>query len=412
MEKTKSYEIPKKTVLKAYRLVRRNKGAAGMDGTSLEDFDLCWKDNMYKLWNRMSSGSYFPRPVKRVEIPKSNGGKRALGIPTVEDRIAQMTARLSLEPLLEPIFHPDSYGYRPGKSAHQALEKTRERCWRYDWVIDLDIKAFFDTIDHELMLKAVDHHNPPAWVRLYVERWLKAPAVDETGKEVRRDKGTPQGGVVSPLLANLYLHYAFDEWMKRNYRDVPFEQYADDIVIHCRSENEAKEILKEIVRRLACCHLTVHPDKTKIVYCKDSSRKKEYELTEFDFLGYTFRRRFAKNYKGEFFMSFSPAISRKAEKAIRDELRSWKMHRRSTVDIFYWAGVLNPKLRGWINYYGRFRRDALYGIYKMFTKILIKWAKVKYKGLKRSWRYAKQFIARIAKCHPDLFEFWKLGWRI
>lgn len=411
MGKTKPYEIPKQTVLEAYHRVKRNKGAAGIDGKSLKAFDLHWKDNLYKLWNRMSSGSYFPKPVRRVDIPKKSGGKRPLGIPTVEDRVAQMTARMVLEPILDPEFHPDSYGYRPGKSAHQALAKTRERCWRYNWVIDLDIKGFFDTIDHELMLKAVDHHNPPPWLRLYIERWLKASAVDEEGNEVVRDKGTPQGGVISPLLANLFLHYAFDEWMKRNHRHVLFERYADDIVVHCQSRMEAEQLLEEIMRRLTVCKLTVHPGKTKIVYCKDSSRRKEYEITEFDFLGYTFKQRFARNFKGEFFMAFTPAISKKAEMAIRDEMRSWKLHRRSDVDIFFWSRVVNPKLRGWINYYGRYRLDALYGIYKMFTKILIKWAKVKYKGLKRSWWYSKRFIAGIAESTPDLFAFWKIGWR-
>ena len=348
MEKTKPYEIPKQMVLEAYHLVRQNKGAAGIDGKSLDDFDLRKKDNLYKLWNRMSSGCYFPKPVRKVDIPKKSGGMRSLGIPTVEDRIAQMTARLALEPILEPVFHQDSYGYRPGKSAHQALAKTRERCWQYNWVIDMDIKAFFDTIDHELMLKAVDFHNPPAWVRLYVERWLSAPAIDEDGNEIIRNNGTPQGGVISPLLANLYLHYAFDEWMKRNHNTVLFERYADDIVIHCRNRNQVEKLLADVTERFKECHLTVHPEKTKIVYCKDNRRKAEYEMTEFDFLGFTCKQRYVRNKYGEFFMSFTPAISKSSEMSIRNEIRSWNLHRRSNVDIFYWARVLNSKFQGWI----------------------------------------------------------------
>ena len=244
MEKAKPFDIPKRLVWKAYQLVRANDGAAGIDGQTLEKFDECLSKNLYKLWNRMSSGSYHPQSVRRVEIPKKSGGTRPLGIPTVADRIAQMTARLCFEPLVEPVFHGDSYGYRPGKSAHQAVAKARERCWEYDWVIDLDIKGFFDTIDWELMLKAVEFHKPPAWVRLYIERWLKALAEDDKGTIWERSAGTPQGGVISPLLANLFLHYAFDKWMERMHGGNPFERYADDIVIHCRTQAEAEGLLE------------------------------------------------------------------------------------------------------------------------------------------------------------------------
>jgi group II intron reverse transcriptase/maturase len=247
---TKPYEISKRMLWDAYQRVRRNGGAAGIDRMTLEQVAKKEKSLLYKLWNRMSSGSYMPEPVLRVEIPKKNGGTRPLGIPTVMDRVAQMTARLYFEPLLEPHFHPNSYGYRPNKSALDAVGMTRERCWKYDWVIDLDIKGFFDTIDHELMLKAVDHHKPPAWVRLYIERWLKAPAQDAEGRVLERREGTPQGGVISPLLANLFLHYAFDEWMRRQHSENPFARYADDIVIHCRTQGEAEELLENIRMRL------------------------------------------------------------------------------------------------------------------------------------------------------------------
>ena len=332
MKQTKPYKISKLKLWEAYQLVRRNGGAAGIDGMTLEKLAEREKDLLYKLWNRMSSGSYFPKAVRRVEIPKKSGGTRALGIPTVLDRIAQMTARIYLEPILEPQFHPDSYGYRPRKSAHQALEVTRKRCWEYDWVIDLDIKGFFDTIDHELMMKAVDFHDPPDWIRLYVERWLKAPVQDTEGKIHERMEGTPQGGVISPLLANLFLHYAFDQWMTRNHARNPYERYADDVIVHCRTEKEARELLEKIRQRFKECKLTVHPEKTKIVYCKDSNRKGEGELTEFDFLGYTFRPRLVKGKQG-YFVGFTPAISEKAGKSIRDTNRSWKLHRKSETDF-------------------------------------------------------------------------------
>jgi len=279
----------------AYQLVKRNRGSAGIDGLTLEAMAENEKDSLYKLWNRMSSGSYFPMAVKRVDIPKKGGGTRPLGIPTVLDRVAQMTARLYFEPILEPLFHHNSYGYRPKKSAHQALEVTRKRCWEYDWVIDLDIKGFFDNIDHELMMKAVDFHSPPAWIRLYVERWLKAPAIDSEGNLIHREVGTPQGGVISPLLANLFLHYAFDKWITKNHPENPFARYADDLVVHCRSLEEATKLLEEIKVRLAECKLMVHPDKTKIVYCKDDNRKGDYTEKKFDFLGFTFRPRLVKN---------------------------------------------------------------------------------------------------------------------
>src|SRR4051794_19419730 len=285
----KPFDIPKREVWEAFKRVKANQGTAGVHGQSILDFEDRLGDNLYKLWNRLSSGSYMPPPVRRVDIPKASGGARPLGIPTVADRIAQQVVRRYLEPLLEPSFHNDSYGYRPGRSAIDAIRTARQRCWRYDWVLDLDIKGFFDSIDWTLLLKAVRHHTDCRWVLLYVERWLKAPAMLEDGALVPREKGTPQGGVISPLLANLFLHYAFDAWMGRAFPGVPFERYADDAICHCRSEREALALCRAVDCRLAACGLELHPEKTKVVYCKDTNRRGDQLVVQFDFLGYSFR---------------------------------------------------------------------------------------------------------------------------
>ena len=299
METAKPYEISKFEVLRAWGMVKANKGAAGVDGETIEQFESDLKDNLYKLWNRLSSGSYFPPPVKTVAIPKKDGGERRLGIPTVMDRIAQMVAKLYFEPEVEPHFHADSYGYRPGKSAHQALEITRRRCWRYDWVLEFDIKGLFDNIDHDLLMKAVRKHTDNRWLLLYIERWLKAPIMQSDGSIVIRDKGVPQGGVISPVLSNLFLHYAFDTWMVREFPHLPICRYADDGLAHSTSEAEAEHVRAELAARLQSCGLEMHPKKTKIVYCKDDDRRGNFPVTSFDFLGYTFRPRRSKNRHGK-----------------------------------------------------------------------------------------------------------------
>lgn len=410
MGQTKPYDISTQVLWNAYKQVRKNGGAPGVDGMTLEGMEDREKNILYTLWNRMSSGSYFPKPVLRVDIPKKSGGTRPLGIPTVLDRIAQMTARMYLEPILEPLFHPNSYGYRPKKSAHQAVAITRKRCWEYNWVVDVDIKGFFDTIDHELLLKAVRYHNPPAWVVLYIERWLKAPAEFSDGKVENRDMGTPQGGVISPLLANLFMHYAFDQWIGREYPQVVFARYADDLVIHCRSKDEAEMLLAAVKNRFEECKLSVHPVKTKVVFCKDDNRKGDFECTEFDFLGFTFRPRHAKNRNGQYFVSFSPAISRSSEKSIRDTIRSWKVHKHSDSSLSSLISFVNPRLRGWITYYGAFRRSSLIGICEMFHRILVKWAKNKFRRLRNSWKKAYAYFKRLAKRYPKLLVYWELGW--
>jgi RNA-directed DNA polymerase len=411
MSEAKPFCISKREVWEAYQRVKANKGAAGVDGQSLEDFERKLKDNLYKLWNRLSSGSYFPPPVRTVKIPKADGGERKLGIPTVSDRIAQMVVKSRLEPAVDPLFHPDSYGYRPGKSALDAVGQARQRCWRNDWVIDLDIKGFFDNIDHELLMRAVRKHAKDKWVVLYIERWLKAPVQEEDGLLVPREKGTPQGGVISPLLANLFLHYAFDEWMRRSYPHLPFERYADDAIVHCRTESEAEDVRAAIAARLRECRLELHPEKTKVVYCKDEDRRGNYPNEKFDFLGYTFQPRRSKNRYGKYFINFSPAVSDKAGKNIRAEIRSWKLHLRSDKAIEDLSRMFNPIIRGWLQYYGRYYRSALYPLMRQLDRSLARWAYRKYKKLRGHLRRATHWIARISRRDSKLFAHWQMGVR-
>jgi RNA-directed DNA polymerase len=407
-DRAKSFYIPRQTVWDAYKRVRANKGTAGVDAQSMEDFEKDLEDNLYRIWNRMSSGTYYPPPVRTVVIPKKDGGERALGVPTVADRIAQTVVKMHLEPEAEPYFLPDSYGYRPGKSAIDAVAKARERCWRYDWVIDLDIKGFFDNLDHELVLRGVRIYTTCRWILLYIERWLKAPALGEDGILRERHKGTPQGGVISPLLANIFLHLAFDRWMMRKHPNAVFERYADDALVHCKTEEEAHALLKRIEKRLGQCKLTVHPEKTKIVYCKDDDRKGTYPNEKFDFLGYTFRPRRSKNRWGKHFINSSPAISTKAAKKVRREMRTWRLHLRSDKSLEDLARMWNPVLRGWINYYGRFYKSALGSVFRHLNRILTLWAVRKYKRLRRHRRRAEHWLGRIAQREPGLFAHWKM----
>ena len=412
MTQDKSYEISKQVVWEAYKRVKANRGAAGVDQQSLEDFEKDLKRNLYKIWNRMSSGSYFPPPVRLVEIPKGQGGTRPLGIPTVADRIAQMVAKVYLEPLLEPHFHTDSYGYRPGKSALDAVGAARQRCWRQAWVIDLDIKGFFDNLDWELLMRAVQHHTKLPWIILYVQRWLTAPVQHADGHLEARTKGSPQGSVISPLLANLFLHYAFDEWMRRNYPHVRFERYADDVVIHAATRSQAESLLEAVRNRLKECHLEVHPEKTKIVYCKDSDRCGTYDHIKFDFLGYTFRPRRAKNRWGKFFVSFLPAVSTKAAKKIRATIRDWRLGAtRNNQSLEELAQFVNPYVRGWVNYYGRYYRSALTPILRYLERSLVYWVRRKLKRYCRHQRNATHWLGRLARREPNLFYQWQIGIR-
>jgi RNA-directed DNA polymerase len=409
LDKTKPYDIPKQTVWDAFQRVKANKGAAGVDEETIGEFEKDLKGNLYKIWNRMSSGSYFPPAVKAVEIPKKSGGVRILGIPTVSDRVAQMVVKLHFEPKVEPIFAADSYGYRPGKSATDALRITRGRCWRYDWVIELDIRKLFDRIDHELLMKAVRKHTDSAWEILYIERWLKAAFQMQNGSKVERTMGTPQGGVVSPVLANLFMHYAFDEWMRREHPNNPWARYADDAVIHCRTQKEAKSLLIDLGERFKQCKLELNTEKTRIVYCKDDDRKGNYPLTSFDFLGYTFRPRRSKNRWGKCFINFSPAVSNSASKAMRQTIRGWRMQLKSDVGIDDLSRMFNPVVRGWINYYGCFYKSQLYSVLRHMNRALIYWARRKYKKLAVHKRRASSWLGRLARNRPELFAHWQMG---
>jgi RNA-directed DNA polymerase len=405
----KPFGISKRVVWKAYLRVKANKGAAGVDGQTIEQYEQNLKNNLFKLWNRLSSGSYFPPPVKAVAIPKAGGGSRILGVPTVDDRIAQTVAAMYLEREVEPIFHPDSYGYRPGRSALDAVGRCRERCWRNDWVIDLDVRAFFDSVDHSLMLKAVERHTDQRWILLYVTRWLQAPIQQVDGALVARDRGTPQGSVISPVLANLYLHYAFDVWLARTFPAVTFERYCDDAVVHCASEEQARRVRDALAARLAAVGLELHPDKTRIVYCKDDDRRGDHEVTSFTFLGYTFRPRLAKSKHGKHFVSFLPAVSRDAVTAMGREMRSWHIARRSDKSLGDLARMFNSIVQGWINYYGRFYKSMLYPLLRRINDHLVRWAMRKYKRLRRREKRAGELLAEASRRSPWLFAHWRFG---
>ena len=405
----KSFNIQKQEVWNAYLAVKANKGAAGIDRQTIEDFESDLKNNLYKIWNRLSSGSYFPPPVRRVDIPKSKGQTRPLGIPTVSDRIAQMVVKNRLEPLVEPHFHDDSYGYRPNKSALDAIAQARWRCWRDDWVLDMDIQGFFDALDHDLVMKAVSHYTPCKWTLLYIGRWLKADVLLPNGDILRRTQGTPQGGVISPLLANIYLHVVFYKWMEREYPHIHFERYADDIVVHCRSQKQLEFIERNIRTRLVQCKLRLCPEKTKIVYCKDSNRDGEYPMQSFDFLGYTFRPRSTRDKEGRFFVSFSPAVSRKALKAMREKIKTHPLVKGCySLGIEDLAKAINPMIQGWINYYGQFRKSALSSLYDYINMKLSKWVRRKYKHLqRRKWR-ASRWLMELYMQSSMLFAHWRV----
>jgi len=404
----KSQDIPKQLVWDAWLKVKRNGGAAGADGVTIEQFEQRLKDNLYKLWNRMTSGSYFPGPVRAVEIPKK-GGVRVLGIPNVVDRIAQSVAVLALEPNVEKVFHDDSYGYRPGRSPVDAVRVCRQRCWRKDWIVDLDVKAFFDSVPWDLMLSALARHTDAKWVLLYVERWLKAPMLMPDGTMLARTKGTPQGGPVSPLIANVFLHYGLDMWLTREFPAVTFERFADDAVIHCVTERQARQVREAVGRRFADIGLEVHPDKTRIVYCKDSKRRQDFDQVSFTFCGYAFRPREAFDKKRqESYTSFLPAAAPEKLTDMSRRVASWRLHRRTNGTLDDLAGEVNLVLRGWLTYYTVFYPSMVIPLCRRIDRHLVRWARWKYKRLERSPRRAWAWLAGVRQRSPALFAHWVL----
>jgi RNA-directed DNA polymerase len=406
----KPFAIPKELVWQAWKQVKANGGAAGADGVTTEMFEKDLKDNLYKVWNRMSSGTYFPPPVRAVEIPKSSGGTRVLGVPAVGDRVAQTVAALALGPRTEAIFHDDSYGYRPRKGALDAVAVCRQRCWAKNWVIDLDVRKFFDSVPWDLMVRAVQANvtHEQRWIVLYVRRWLAAPIVMPDGRTAERDRGTPQGSAVSPVIANLFMHYAFDKWLEREFPVVEFERYADDAVVHCATEQQARKVLAALEERMAEVGLELHPDKTRIVYCKDRNRRRpDCGNTSFTFLGYTFRARQApaRQGGGAMFSAFLPAVSKDALKRMSEEVRSWRIHLRSGTELEDIASWVNPIIRGWMTYYGRFYRTALNGLLQRINTYLVRWAKRKYKRL-RSYKKVRKWWGGLTARQPRLFAHW------
>jgi group II intron reverse transcriptase/maturase len=413
-DKSKSNSITKERVWEAFKLVKANGGSAGVDGITIKDVSAHPQKHLYPLWNRLSSGSYFPPAVKRVSIPKGDGKERHLGIPTVKDRVAQMVIAKELEEILEPQFSDNSFGYRPNKSAHQAIAQAKRNCWKLPWVVDMDIKGFFDNIDHGLMIRALRHYTDKKHIITYVKRWLKVSIQLKDGTEIQNtEKGTPQGGVISPLLANLYLHVVFDKWFEQQFADCPFERYADDIIVHVKNENYAKYIMKSIRARMTQCKLELHPKKTKLVYCNRASRRKRTPAKhkQFDFLGYTFRSRKVQTKDGKLIFGFSPAISKSSEKRISKICRKLGFHRWTHMNLHQLSEALSPMIRGWLHYYGKFHKTAMDKVFRILNRRLGKWAFNKYKRFKRRKyvSYAQRWLRQTAKDYAYIFPHWQHG---
>lgn len=398
-------------VWEAYQKVRSNKGNAGIDAISMKEFDANRSKYLYKLWNRMASGSYFPPPVKEVEIPKKDGSIRKLGIPTISDRVGQMVVKKFIEPRLEAVFSPNSYGYRPNRNAHQALSKVRENCWNQNWVIDLDIKGFFDNIDHDKLMLAVERHVTEKWVVLYIKRWLEASVITKSGEQIKKQgKGTPQGGVISPLLANLFLHYAFDKWLEKTDGSVKFTRYADDVILHCNTKVHAERVLKLVHERMESVGLELHPRKTKIVYCRDHRRKESYPEVKFDFLGYSFQPRTAySKIKKKLFIGYDCAISISSRKRIAVKLAELQVSKLTFKSIVGVAQYLNPLIRGWVHYYGKFKMYELTKVFRLLSKRLVWWARKRYKRYKTSIRKGYKWLSNVRKQYPTLFYHWNFS---
>ena len=397
---TKSQPITMAMVLKAYGIVRANKGGGGVDGMTWAELDANLQGYLYRLWNRLSSGSYFPAPVLQVEIPKKSGGLRLLGIPTLLDRIAQQVVRNHLEKQLEPLFHGSSFGYRPGRSAHDAVAQSQRNCFNHDFAIDLDIKSYFDTIDHDLMMKALSHYCKDKWVLMYVERWLKAVIMKE-GKRTVRKKGTPQGGVISPLLSNLFLHVVFDGWMQKHHPEKPFKRYADDIIVHCKTERQAQFMLARIGERMVACGLTLHPLKTRIVNLRGKSEKRYPR--KYDFLGFTLRP-VMREIRGRRILMPGTFVSSASKTSIKRKFRELEIHKRRK-PIAHLARELNPVIEGIIQYYHKCWNAGMRPVWNQLKHRLLKWVKWE-KGL---FKYASILWLRARyNEQPTLFAHWRL----
>ena len=398
---TKSQPINRLMVWQAYKRVKANKGSAGIDEMRWDDLDKDLSHQLFRLWNRMTSGSYFPPAVKEVEIDKKDGGKRKLGIPTILDRIAQQVVKAYLEPLVDPHFHKNSFGYRSNKNPHQAIESAFHNSNRNDWVIDLDIKGFFDNINHELLMKGVKYLCKEKWVLLYVERWLKAGVMQKDGTITDRISGTPQGGVISPLLANIYLHIAFDKWMEKEYSSIPFERYADDIVIHCKTEKQAQYLKHEVTKRLETCKLTVHQTKTKVINLRGKSELKY--TRKYDFLGYTFQPTWVKTKVG-YRVMIAPRMSQVSMNNVTEKIQRLHIHRwRKPIEEI--ATQLKPILRGVINYYCRFYQWKTTKLWWSLNVRLIKWVEWEKRLNKLD---AVRWLKVKYKEKPYLFPHWAL----
>jgi len=410
LNKTKPFDIPKNLVMQAWELIKGKGGGAGVDQQHITDFEKNLKDNLYKIWNRLSSGTYFPPPVKAVPIPKKSGGVRILGVPTISDRVAQMVVKLIFEPCVEPHFLPDSYGYRPNRSALDAVGITRIRCWKYDWVVEFDIKGLFDNIDHDLLMKTVRKHTDNKMVLLYIERWLKTPMQFSNGTLQEKTRGTMQGGVISPVCSNLFLHYVFDVWITKQYPHFPWCRYADDGLVHCNTEQEANQILSALKERFEECLLEIHPEKSKIVYCKDDNRRKDYPHTKFTFLGYDFRCRSAKNTRNnQLFISFSPAVSNAAKKSMRAKTKELMKNISTYKSLNDVADKANPILQGWINYYGQYHKTALCPVFRHFNLSVSRWLMRKFKRFKGRKAKVVVFLIGLSEKKSTLFAHWKGG---
>ena len=409
MNQPKPFEISKETIWQAWQQVKSNAGSAGVDRQSIKDCEKQLDKQLYKLWNRMSSGCYRPPSVRGVDIPKANGGVRRLGIPTVMDRTAQTAVKLVLEPLIDPKFHANSFGYRPNRSAHDAIAITKARCFEYSWVLEFDIKGMFDSIPHDLIMRALEHHTREKWILLYVRRWLEAEMVTPDGQKVVRMTGTPQGGVVSPLLANLFMHYAFDLWVDRTFPELPWCRYADDGLVHCRSREEGEEVLEALKERLKVCGLQLNLEKTRLVYCQDGFRRKSEAVKEFTFLGFDFQGRNAKSKRtGAIFRSFQPAVSRQAMKRMRHHIKHvWCLSRRPDLNLEELAALINPVVQGWLNYYAQFYPSAMRRLCQYLNDAISRWARRKFKRLYRRFKCRQEYVKAAYDKQPKLFAHWK-----